>query len=249
MIDIHSHILYGIDDGSKTLEESIAILKKASENNVTDIILTPHYIKDSRYNVDNKEKQKLLEELQKEVKRNNLNINLYLGNEVYIDEDLIPLLKKDIATLNNGKYILIELPLSKKYDILEEVIKELIAIDLTPIIAHPERYLTYYKEYEFFKSLINMGCLFQSNIGSLYGQYGRKSKKMIKQLLKKNMIHFISSDIHHTHSDVYEKNIHNDLLKIVKNEQIVEDLLTNNAKKVINNEEIYIDRSNNYEWK
>ncbi len=247
MIDIHSHILYGIDDGAKTKAESMAILRQAASNRVTDIILTPHYIKDSKYTVNNKDKQQLLTELQKEIKKEQLNINLYLGNEVYIDEDLIPLLKKDISTLNNGKYILIELPLSQKCDILEEVITELMEYDLTPIIAHPERYLAYYKEYDFFENLVNKGCLFQSNISSIYGKYGRKSKKMIKELLKRNLIHFLASDIHHEQSDLYTKDIQKDLLKITKSAKKVEDLLINNAEKIINNQDIYVDRSNNHE--
>lgn len=238
MKDLHTHILYGIDDGSKSIEESIGILKKANTRGVTDIVLTPHYIKDSIYQTNNKEKTKLLKELQKNLEKNNININLYLGNEVYIDEDITPLLKKDISTINGSKYILIELPLNRKCLILDEVLYELNKENLIPIIAHPERYLSYYKDYDFFDNLIKKGCLFQANIGSLYGIYGRKSKKMIKGMLKRNMIHFFGSDIHHQSSNIYEKNIEKDLLKIIKDKRIVENLLEGNADKVLNNKNI-----------
>lgn len=238
MKDLHSHILYGIDDGSKSIDESLEILRKASIQGVTDIVLTPHYIKDSKFNTNNKEKKKILKELQTEIKKRNIDINLYLGNEVYIDEDITTLLKKDISTINNSKYILIELPLNSKSLILDEVLYELNKENLIPIIAHPERYLSYYKDYDFFDNLLKKGCLFQANIGSLYGVYGRKSKKMIKALLKRNMIHFFGSDIHHQSSDIYEKNIKKDLLKIVKDINIVENLLINNTDKVLNNQDI-----------
>lgn len=238
MKDLHSHILYGIDDGSKSLDESLAILKKASIQGVTDIVLTPHYIKDSKFNTNNKDKKKILKELQTELKKRNIDINLYLGNEVYIDEDITTLLKKDISTINNSKYILIELPLNSKSLILDEVLYELNKENLIPIIAHPERYIRYYKDYDFFDKLLKKGCLFQANIGSLYGVYGRKSKKMIKALLKRNMIHFFGSDIHHEHSNFYEKNIEKDLLKVVKDVNLVEDLLINNTDKVLKNQDI-----------
>lgn len=238
MKDLHSHILYGIDDGSKNLEESLTILKKASQAGVTDIVLTPHYIKASIYNSNNKEKNKLLKKLQQELKKNKININLYLGNEVYIDEDIISLLKTDISTINKSKYILIELPLNSKSLILDEVLYELTKENLIPIIAHPERYLYYYKDYDFFDNLQKKGCLFQANIGSLYGYYGRKTKKMLKGLLKRNMIHFFGSDIHHGSSNIYEKNIQKDLLKIVKDKKKVEELLESNTDKVLNNKNI-----------
>ena len=103
MKDLHSHILYGIDDGSKTLDESIAILRQAYNNGVTDIVLTPHYIKNSKYNATNQEKRKILRELKKELVNNNININLYLGNEVYITDESISL-RKEISTINNSRY-------------------------------------------------------------------------------------------------------------------------------------------------
>ena len=171
MKDIHSHILYGIDDGAKSLEESIEILKKASTRGVTDIILTPHYILDSIYTANITEKKQRLKELKQKLKELNININLYLGNEVYIDSSLSSKLRS-ISTLNNSRYLLIELPLNNKCLILEEVLYQL------------------------------------------------------KQIL--------GSDIHHSSSNIYNREIEKDLFKIVKNKKIVEDLLVNNTDKVIN---------------
>lgn len=235
MKDIHSHILYGIDDGAKSLEESVEILRMANRCGVTDIILTPHYIRNSIYSANITLKKKILNEIKRELKKENIDINLYLGNEVYIDSGIFSKLRS-ISCLNNSRYILIELPLNNKCLVLEEVLYKLKERNLIPIIAHPERYTAYYKDYSFFANLIKDGCLLQGNIGSLYGDYGNISKRMIKGLLKRGMIHFMASDIHHSSSNIYQKDIEKRLFKIVKSREIVDNLLVNNASKVINDE-------------
>ena len=171
MKDLHTHILYGIDDGVKTIEESIKILNDLATRGVTDIVLTPHYIEDTTYNANNEEKRKRLEVLKQKLSDKKTNINLYLGNEVYIDENIPNLLEKEISTINGGKYILMELPLNSKSLILDEVLYKLSKLNLIPIIAHPERYSSYYKDYDFFSNLIEKGCLLQLNLGSIYGSY------------------------------------------------------------------------------
>jgi len=241
MKDLHSHILYDIDDGARSLEESLEILKKAFNNGVTDIVLTPHYIKDSMYDVNNQEKIKKLKKLQEELKRNKIDINLYLGNEVYVDDEIVELIENDyIKTINDSRYVLIELPLNSKYSMLEEVLFKLKKKNLVPIIAHPERYICYYNDYDFFDNLIKSGCLFQCNIGSLYGYYGTKSKRMLKGFLKRRMVHFFGSDIHHAASDIYEKDIRKTLFKILKDEEKVDRLLNKNIELVLKNKELII---------
>ena len=102
MIDLHSHILPNIDDGSRSLEESIKIIKQAVSNGVTDIIVTPHFILGSSYNKEKKENKKLLAELQEKVKNENIDINLYLGNEIFVDIEMVSLLiKKKISSLKD----------------------------------------------------------------------------------------------------------------------------------------------------
>ncbi|MEE3342819.1 MAG: CpsB/CapC family capsule biosynthesis tyrosine phosphatase [Bacilli bacterium] len=237
MIDTHSHILFGIDDGSRTIEESINILKKASNNGIKDIILTPHYVPNSKYNCNNQDKHKLLNTLEEELKKNNIDINLYLGNEVYLDLDISNLLENDIYTINGSKYMLIELPMNRKPDILDDVLCDLFELNIIPVIAHPERYTAYYKDYAFFQNLIDNGCLLQGNIGSLYNNYGIKAKRMLKGLLKKRMISILGSDIHHDTSNIYEKNISKDLLKLIKDKSYVEDILVNNARSILSSKE------------
>ena len=122
MIDIHSHIMYGIDDGSKNIETSLEILKDAYNNGVTDIFLTPHYVEDSRYNTNNNDKEEILNTLKEKLKEENVNINLYIGNEIFINENISKYIdNKEIASLNNSNYLLIELPMGRIFNNTKEI--------------------------------------------------------------------------------------------------------------------------------
>lgn len=204
MKDIHSHILYGIDDGSRSIEESIKIIEGAVKNGYTDIIVTPHYRESQGFVASNKNKREVLENLQEELDKRNIKINLYLGNEVTVDGDLFLHIKeKKITTLNKSRYMLIELPFDTKLSSIHELIFSLVSKGVTPIIAHPERYIPYYGHYEEYEQMIEEGALFQGNLATLYGKYGEDSKEMLKGMLMRHMIHFIGSDIHHSDSHSY----------------------------------------------
>ena len=105
MIDIHNHILPAVDDGSKSIAESIEILKQAKKCGITDIIITPHYINGSTYQADTKILKSKLEELKKESKKENIDINLYLGNEVFIEYNLLELLNLILILYVFKKYL------------------------------------------------------------------------------------------------------------------------------------------------
>lgn len=241
MKDIHSHILMGIDDGSKDLKTSLEILKKAEQAGITDIMLTPHYINQSNYVANNQEKIELLQLLKKEAEATNIHINLYLGNEVYIDNELLTLIKEGkVLTLNDSRYILIELPLTNKLHHSKEILFEIIRNGYVPILAHPERYLYMQKKPLQLREYLEMGVLLQGNYQSLFGGYGKEAKRALKILLKKGMIHFLGSDIHRVTDDYQLKKLKKKLLRITKNEKVVEDLLDRNFEKVINNEKVSI---------
>ena len=202
MIDIHNHLLYGIDDGSKSIEESIDVLKDMEKCGYTDIILTPHYIDGSRYSNDRDNNIERLNTLKQELKDNNIKINLHLGNEIYIDEDISTLLKENkLSTLNDSNYLLIELPMSGDFVGYQEIFRDLIREGYKVILAHPERYLSFQDDYDLIYELLDMGVLFQCNIDSLNGKYGPYAKEMLESLLKDGHVSFLATDIHHKKHD------------------------------------------------
>lgn len=242
MKDLHSHLLFGIDDGCSDIHESINLVKKASEQGITDMMITPHYIEDSRYNCCNKEKKELFSRLVKEVKKEKIDINLYLGNEVYITENIISLLKKkEIMTLNNSRYLLIEFPFGNMLYNTKDLIYELVVAGYVPIIAHPERYKLFQRHPEHMEEYLRMGVLLQGNYKSLFGKYGKEAKKTLKYFLQKGWITFIGSDCHHE-EDFKVKRVKKKLKSIVKNCDAIEDLLINNFDKVVNNLDFGIKR-------
>ncbi len=237
MKDIHCHIMYGIDDGSKSLEQSIEILKNAYSNGITDIVLTPHYINKSKYNCNNKNKKKILVELQKELKKEKININLYLGNEVMIDKDISKLISNDeISTINNTKYVLVELPMHFENSNSEKMIFDLIRHGYIPVLAHPERYDYVQDDLSKLNVFIDMGCILQGNYLSLFGKYGEDSKKTLKKLLKEKKIHILASDIHRPSTDYRIKKLKKKLKWFLKDKKYTSDLLENNFLKIINDE-------------
>ena len=239
-VDIHSHILYGIDDGSKTIEESIEIIKQHIEMGFNEIVVTPHYIENSDYITNNENKNKILKELEKEIKNQNLDIKLYLGNEVFINNNIEELLKNnEISTINGSNYLLIELPLHNKIKNATDIIYELKIKGITPIIAHPERYEFVQKNPDSVDELIEEGAILQANYGSIVGIYGEHAKKTIKKLLKKNKISILATDIHFPNNNIYKnmETIKKKLNKIIGEEKLKELMITN-PKKIINNEDI-----------
>lgn len=232
MIDFHSHILPQIDDGSKSFEETIRMLEEARDVGFQKIVSTSHYM-EKYYEFDEEQRFQLLKQI------NFQDIELYLGSEIYVTNEIVQLLKeKKASTINNSRYVLYELPMHSKNMNDKEIIYRLVENGYVPIIAHPERYSYVQEDTEYVDELAEMGALFQSNYGSIIGMYGERAKKTVKKLLKQNLIHFLGSDVHRA-EQIYPKipKIMKKLSKIVSQEKL-EELTTLNAQKVLNDEEI-----------
>lgn len=196
MIDIHTHILPGVDDGSPDMETSIALLKEELKQGVTDIFVTPHYFKYRGYLSTSDENQLIFNQLVEEKKKQNININLYLGTEIYYDKDTIRNLENSIVKpLGDSKFVLVEFSLFEESEDILEAINSITAKGYTPVIAHPERY-PYIKKEDAYYYMRRMGAKIQINASSLLGDYGKKTKKFVFKLIKKNLIDFVASDIH-----------------------------------------------------
>ena len=197
MIDIHSHILPGIDDGSKSFDDSLDILRGLTEQGITDIICTPHYIAETKQTSTRSANTKLLEELNTRAREAGIAINLYLGNEIYIDRNIAQFIRTHkISPLADSKYLLIELPMSGKYPQYRDIFLTLQQKGWQVILAHPERYHSFQEKPELIKELTDHDILLQCNLGSFIGQYGKSAKKLVKNLAKENMIYCFGTDIH-----------------------------------------------------
>ena len=240
MIDLHSHILPQIDDGAGSIEESTALLKEAKSAGFNAVFMTPHYIESSmEETIENK--NLLIQEIQNQLKEEDIEIDLYCGAEIYISPITDKLLyDKKVETLNNSKYVLLELPRYSVIQYLDEVLSRLIAQKYIPIIAHPERYDIVQKNPNLLIDLINKGVYFQMNYGSIVGYYGKTAQKTAKILLKSNMIQFLGTDVHKA-GTIYGR-VDKIIRKIKKviGEYELEKLTIDNPKAVIETQDIEI---------
>ena len=236
MVDIHSHILNNIDDGSKSIDESIEILKKYEKINITDVVLTPHYIFQGNYQIENKEKKELFERLYERVKKEKININLYLGNEVYSSANIIDLLKEDkISSINNSKYILIEFPIYVEDKQSYNIIHNIVLSGYIPIIAHPERYKYVRKDFSILNKYIELGALLQINKDSLFGKYGKDAKKIVKKIIKKRMATCVGTDIHSIKRKIYTTDKLRKKIIRLSNKKYCYNIMYKNGLAIINN--------------
>lgn len=247
MIDMHSHILPNIDDGARSVEETFHLIQEAKEVGFEAIIATSHYM-EGYYETDAPEREVWVKAIYDKLQEKNIDINLYLGNEIYLSENMITLLEEGKAsTINDTSYVLFEMPLNVEPLNLYDVIYEMQQYKLVPILAHPERYSFVQEEPELIYDLIQKGVLMQANYASIIGYYGQKAQMIVKKLLENNMIHFLGSDVHRQNT-IYSKipQILEELKNIVGKEKL-EELTTINPKLVLNNKRIDIDEPNKIE--
>ncbi|MCG1036545.1 tyrosine-protein phosphatase [Polaribacter sargassicola] len=224
-IDIHSHLLPGIDDGAKDLDTSIALILKMQSYGIKNFITTPHVLGDLYPNtpkiINNK-----LEELKNELKNRNIkDINIRAAAEYMMDENFSNLLQnKDLLTLKDN-YILVEMSYLSAPINLFDILFEIQLKGYKPVLAHPERYLFYHNNMNTYNKLKTSGCLFQLNLLSLTEHYGKNVQKISNKLLDQNMYDFVGTDTHHIHHLNTLKNI-----CTKKTLKKIEHLLINNKK-------------------
>ena len=241
MIDLHCHILPAVDDGSKNMEETIAILKKAEKAGFQKICFTPHYAEPTYINTK-QENLQILEQVKRRMRDENISIEVFLGNEIFIHEDMELFLENGkVSTLADSSYVLIELPMYQ--ELPQEVVKKMLykvkEKGFQVVIAHPERYVYLQKKPKQILEYFGEDVIFQGNYGSIIGGYGKEAQKTIKKLLKNKIIHYFSSDVHQFKRcfyDVFDE-INKKLQKMV-DEEYFEKLTQINPKLVIENREV-----------
>ena len=246
MIDFHTHILPNVDDGSKSVEETFELLQEAKKAGFDAVISTSHYMEEY-YEVNVAEREVWINAISQNLHKKNIDLDLYLGNEIYITENIINILETGKATsINNSNYVLFEFPLNTKPMNMYDFVFEMLQYKLIPILAHPERYLFIQKQPEIVYDLIQKGVLMQANYGSILGRYGEKAELIVKRLLENNMVHFFGSDVHRKNT-IYPKMPEIlRLLKIIIGEEKLNELSTINPRLVLENKRIDIDEPKNF---
>lgn len=224
--DLHSHLIPGIDDGSGSIEESLELLKEMEILGYQKVITTPHIMFDTYKNTP-KSINEGLTFLRESAKSQGLKIQIEAAAEYYLDEGFYDHLQSNDVMSIKGKYILFETSYISKPLQLEEMIFEIGAAGYTPLMAHPERYRYIrdpMKEYNRFKEL---GVMFQVNLNSFGGHYGKSAKNLADFLSQEGLIDFLGSDIHHmkqvkTLHDVFKSNAYNALFNnnTIRNEEL-----------------------------
>lgn len=206
-IDIHSHLLPGIDDGAKTIDHSKEILENMIGFNFEEVITTPHTIKTVWNNTPetiNSAKNKVEKELPDLYKK----VTLRAASEYLMDDNFVTLFKSEKLLTLKDNYVLVEMsylnPPINLYDILFELQLE----GYQPVLAHPERYNFYHSNFDEYAKLKKAGCLFQMNLLSSVGYYGKGVTDTADKLLESSLIDFTGSDIHHTnHIKAFENKL------------------------------------------
>lgn len=197
MIDIHTHILPQIDDGASSMEEALALARQAVQNGIHKVIATPHHYARGYYSESGQIKEAAAK-LNEALEQQGIELEVLTGQEVRVYDDLLNDFEAGLlSTLAGSSYLLIEFPSSNVPAQVDDLFHELRLLDITPIIAHPERNRELANNISLLARLVDGGALAQLTSSSISGAMGRKLQKLALELCKKGLVHFIASDAHH----------------------------------------------------
>jgi protein-tyrosine phosphatase len=221
-IDIHSHLLPGIDDGAQTIDDTIYLIKELNKIGISNFITTPHifsgYWDNSKNIIETKAQETIIN-----LNKNNINYPIKAASEYLMDDHFVSLFKKgEILTLKDN-YVLVEMSYINAPIQLYDIIFDMQIAGYKPVLAHPERYQFYHKNFNEYIKLKNAGCLFQINLLSVIGYYGNEVTETAEKLLNQGMIDFVGSDVHHKkHIESFDK------IVLLKNVEPLKEAILNN---------------------
>lgn len=198
-VDMHSHLLPGIDDGLKEVEQSVEFIRELHTLGYSKLICTPHILADLYPNT----RETILPRLdlvRKAVAKANIPIQIEAAAEYMMDHEFTELIakskKQDLMTIHND-YILVEMSYLAVSPNVEQIIFDIRMLGLKPILAHPERYSYLHRTFEQYERFKDLGCSLQVNLLSLSGGYGPQVKKTAEKLFSNHMVDFVGTDMHH----------------------------------------------------
>ncbi|RTY92286.1 tyrosine-protein phosphatase [Flavobacterium sp. GT3R68] len=222
-VDIHSHVLFGIDDGAQNSTESEFLLQAMIGLRFAKCITTPHTMKhvweNTREGIVSR-----LDDLRDALPDLTTKLNLAAASEYLIDNDLIVHFQSEPLLTLKDNYVLVEMSYLNPPMQLHEILFQLQVEGYIPVLAHPERYTFYHNDFRQYEKLKKTGCLFQLNLLSTVGYYGKGVAETAQKLLQKGMIDFAGSDIHHKkHVEAFAKKV------IIKESKSLIEVMGNNS--------------------
>lgn len=241
MVDIHCHILYGVDDGSDDLAETVEMLRLAERGGTSKVIATPHSnVPGSYRNHWCPELEGRLAAVNSELKREGVGVEVYPGQEIFSTPDTARLLRDGkLITLNFSRYALVEFDFYEYSVEAYAILGQIAAEGYVPVVAHPERYAFVCEEDDAALRLKDMGCLLQVNKGSLKGSFGMRAKRAAHRLLADGFADFVASDAHSPYvrtpflADAHEA------ISVMYSRDYADLLLKTNPSLLLDNKEIY----------
>lgn len=197
MIDLHTHILPGLDDGSRDIEETLVMLQMAAKDGVEILAATPHVITGD-YHSEREDILQAVAALNQEIERAHIPVQVVPGAEIRLEPDLPQRQSRgELMTINDtGRYLLVELPTAYIPDYTERVLYDLQLQGITPIIAHPERNIGFNNHPDMLVELVSRGILLQITTGSITGLFGKNTQKTTLKLIQEGCVHIIATDMH-----------------------------------------------------
>lgn len=241
MVDIHCHILYGVDDGSDDLAETVEMLRLAERGGTVKVIATPHSnVPGSYRNYWCAELESRLALINSELKREGVGIEVYPGQEIFTTPETAGLLREGkLITLNGSRYALVEFDFYEYSVEAYAMLGQIKAEGYVPIVAHPERYAFVCEEDDAAMRLKDLGCLLQVNKGSLKGSFGMRAKREAYRLLDDGLADFVASDAHSPYvrtpflADAHEA------ISVMYSRDYADMLFKTNPSLVLENKEIF----------
>lgn len=238
MIDLHCHLLPGIDDGSKSMNISLRLAQEAVENGVTHALLTPHHM-NGRYVNHKKDVIKRTDNFRKELKKHNIPLTVFPGQEVRINGQLLEALDEDdiLFADETNRYLMLEFPSNDVPNYTSKMVFALQSRGITPVIVHPERNTEIMDHPELLLNLLKKGCLSQVTASSYVGTFGKRVQRFSEQLISHGQCYIFASDAHDLPGRKYEmRQAFDKLCRDFGNE--LADKYANNARCIINGEDV-----------